>query len=143
MHKSHFPNLKSVEAFNPALYHCFQEIQPQEERILKLDVDTERLILHIRQRILKMEDKTYLLYSVQDISRQMDQQEVSAWEKLIRVLTHEIMNSITPITSLSGSMRQLVENSERLEGEDLQDVKDSIRAIENRSKGLMLSLIHI
>jgi len=137
LHKSHFPNLKSVEAFNPILYQCFQEIQPQEERILKLDVDTERLILNIRLRILKMQDTTYSLYSVQDISRQMDQQEVSAWEKLIRVLTHEIMNSITPITSLSGSMRQLVENSEGLEGEDLQDVKDSIRAIENRSKGLM------
>lgn len=137
LHKSHFPTLKSVEAFNPILYQCFQEIRPQEERILKLDVDTERLILHIRQRILKMQDTTYLLYSVQDISRQMDQQEVSAWEKLIRVLTHEIMNSITPITSLSSSMRQLVEHAETLEGEDLQDVKDSIRAIENRSKGLM------
>lgn len=137
LHKSHFPTFKSVESFNPILYQCFQEIQPQEERILKLDIDTERLILSIRLRILKMQDTTYSLFAVQDISRQMDQQEVSAWEKLIRVLTHEIMNSITPITSLSSSMRQLTEQAEILEGEDLKDVQDCIRAIENRSKGLM------
>ena len=74
---------------------------------------------------------------MQDISRQMDQQELHAWEKLIRVLTHEIMNSIAPITSLSSSLRQLTEQSEKLEGEDLEDIRDSIRAIENRSKGLM------
>ena len=137
LHKSHFPTFKSVESFNPTLYQCFKEMQPQEERILKLDIDTERLILNIRLRILKMQDTTYSLFAVQDISRQMDHQEVSAWEKLIRVLTHEIMNSIAPITSLSSSMRQLTEDATILEGEDLKDVQDCIRAIENRSKGLM------
>lgn len=137
LHKSHFPTFSSVHHFNKPLYQCLQTIQPQEDRNITIDIGTEQLILNIRLRILKMEEQQYSLYSMQDISRQMDEQEIHAWEKLIRVLTHEIMNSITPITSLSGSLRQLIEQSEKLEGEDLQDIRDSIRAIENRSKGLL------
>ena len=137
LHKSHFPTFNSVQHFNKDLYQCLQNIQPYEEKSITIDIGTEQLILNIRLRILKMEEQQYSLYSMQDISRQMDEQEIHAWEKLIRVLTHEIMNSVTPITSLSGSMRQLLEQSEKLEGEDLQDVQDCIRAIENRSKGLM------
>jgi len=137
LHKSHFPTFNSVQHFNKDLHQCLQDIQPQEERNITIDIGTEQLILNIRLRILKMEEQQYSLYSMQDISRQMDEQEIHAWEKLIRVLTHEIMNSITPITSLSGSLRHLIDHSEKLEGEDLQDIRDSIRAIENRSKGLM------
>ena len=137
LHKSHFPTFESVQHFNQELHECLKDMQPQEEKNITIDIGTEQLILNIRLRILKMDKQQYSLYSMQDISKQMDEQEIHAWEKLIRVLTHEIMNSVAPITSLSGSMRQLLVQSDKLEGEDLQDIRDCIRAIENRSKGLM------
>ena len=66
---------------------------------------------------------------------------MSAWQKLIRVLTHEIMNSVAPITSLSGTLNQMVSLSQQsgtpLAPEQLAAIHDGLDAIENRSDGLM------
>ena len=55
-----------------------------------------------------MIDKHYKLITLQDINSEIEQKEIEAWHKLIRILTHEIMNSVTPISSLSETMQSML-----------------------------------
>ena len=92
------------------------------------------------------------LISVQDIQSELDGAQLQAWQDMVRVLTHEIMNSITPITSLAKTATDLVEDVEtqikasqtkntELQSpellEDLNDVVDAVQTVARRSDGLM------
>jgi signal transduction histidine kinase len=91
-----------------------------------------------------LQETQYKLVSLQDIRSELDEREVETWQKLIQVLTHEIMNSVTPIISLSKIIRGLlaaegdqVRDLAEIDLEDAQDMLDSIVTIESRSKGLL------
>ena len=72
----------------------------------------EHLAKHETQAMLK--DKRVRIIALSDVSNELNNQEIDSWIKLIRVLTHEIMNTITPVTSLSETLlKQLEENSEK------------------------------
>jgi nitrogen fixation/metabolism regulation signal transduction histidine kinase len=83
------------------------------------------------------------LVSLQDIQTELDETQAQAWQDLVKVLTHEIMNSITPITSLATTAGDLVEDlrerNERGEslGEDLDDLRDAVRTVARRSGSLV------
>jgi len=62
---------------------------------------------------------------------------MDAWKKLTRVLSHEIMNSITPISSLAATANLLITNRERMSSSDADDLRQALTTIENRSRGLM------
>jgi len=88
-----------------------------------------------------------LLLSMQDIQSELDTAQLQAWQDLVRVLTHEIMNSITPVASLAQTAADLVddikEKSESVPnlkqeiGEDLEDVTNAVNTVARRSEGLM------
>ena len=89
----------------------------------------------------KLKNEEYTLVSLQDIRSELDANEMTAWQKLIRVLTHEIMNSVTPISSLAAMME--TDLSEFLNNDmDLNQLKDdtvedfylSVKTIHNRSE---------
>ena len=83
------------------------------------------------------------LVSLQDIQTELDETQAEAWQDLVKVLTHEIMNSITPITSLATTAGDLVEDlrerNDRGEplGEDLEDLHDAVRTVARRSGSLV------
>lgn len=102
---------------------------------IQLSVGVSSMVL-INQR--------YKLVIFQDIEREMEQKELEAWNKLIRILTHEIMNSITPITSLTDSLLRLLEKhiphqkpSKSLNSEDINDIRFSLQTIQRRSDGML------
>jgi len=72
----------------------------------------------------KLEEQLFILVSVHDIRAELDEKELEAWQKLIRVLTHEIMNSVTPIVSLSNSLNNLLKSSG--EGIDEKKIKNQL-----------------
>jgi signal transduction histidine kinase len=75
---------------------------------------------------------------VQNIQSELEEQEMEAWQKLIRVLTHEIMNSITPISSLASTVRGMIpEQGGEEDSETLSDVHMALETIESRSQGLL------
>ena len=80
-----------------------------------------------------MEGKALLLVTVQDLHKELDEKETDSWVRLIRVLTHEIMNTITPITSISESLSKYykVDESGELKWENLNEDQ-----IKNTVKGL-------
>jgi two-component system, NtrC family, nitrogen regulation sensor histidine kinase NtrY len=77
---------------------------------------------------------------LQNIQTELQQQEVESWQNLTRVLRHEIMNSMTPIVSLVGTMRLIVnEDIEKstTDQEAVNDLKEALHTLEKRSKGMM------
>lgn len=92
----------------------------------------------------KLRESHYTLVSLSNIQSELEEKEIEAWQNLIRVLTHEIMNSVTPIISLSSTASLLLEESDQkeiagnaLNPDTLDDVKGALNTIAKRSKGLL------
>ncbi|MEM9937103.1 MAG: ATP-binding protein, partial [Bacteroidota bacterium] len=91
-----------------------------------------------------LQNQGYTLLSLQDIRQELDEKEMESWQKLIRVLTHEIMNSVTPIISLSGVIHEYLADEEdqpiplaSIPSSHAEDMLQGIQTIERRSHGLL------
>ncbi|MFH0758580.1 MAG: ATP-binding protein [Bacteroidota bacterium] len=84
--------------------------------------------------VFRIREKKITLVSVRDISREIDRNELEAWQKLMRVLRHEILNSITPIKLLSGNLSRMLAGE--LNEVDIQDMKTGLDTIHRRATGL-------
>ena len=129
-------NLDSIKATNEALYDQLKEIKNGENTIFKTTLLGQAKKLSMSATSFKLRQKRYKLISLQDIHTELDQHEMEAWQKLIRVLTHEIMNSVAPITSLSSTLKNLVQDNE-LDAGKINTLQEGLDAIESRSQGLM------
>jgi nitrogen fixation/metabolism regulation signal transduction histidine kinase len=138
-------NIKSLETLSPELVHTLLSIKPGENKLVKVQYDDDILQLAIYASTIKIKDKVIYLVTIKDIQNVLEEQETEAWQKLIRVLTHEIMNSITPIASLSSTLdlmlKGMVSNSD---GEDLvvdkesvSEIQEALQTITKRSTGLL------
>jgi signal transduction histidine kinase len=77
------------------------------------------------------------LISLYNIQAELEEKEIEAWQKLIRVLTHEIMNSITPISSLASTANSMLKNIDKNKDEEIEDITDALSTIQKRSDGLV------
>ena len=107
-----------------------------QTKLLKFSGSIEYYKIIAKSTEIKIEDKRLSLISLQNIKTQLEESELEAWQKLIRVLTHEIMNSVTPIKSLTYSMQKLLK-SDKNDPEKNQNILKGLAAIEKRSKGLL------
>ncbi|MCB0707647.1 MAG: GHKL domain-containing protein, partial [Saprospiraceae bacterium] len=137
LHKSYFPTRDSVQQYNEALYQALIEITPGERKLVRLLVSDQIIQVAVRKTILQMKEDALHLYALQNIHAELEEQEVNSWQKLIRILTHEIMNSIAPVVSLSATTKDLMDDPEQLSEESKSDVKKAIEAIHRRSEGLL------
>ncbi|MBT3423781.1 MAG: ATP-binding protein, partial [Bacteroidetes bacterium] len=139
----YLPNISLLDRIDSSLSGIVRNIQNSETRLVKIQQQNELKQLSIRATEMKMENNLVKLVSIQDIKSELDAQELGAWQKLIRVLTHEIMNSISPITSLSSTISQMLETekqqtkNEVINPEVVDDVLTGLKTISKRSKGLI------
>lgn len=96
--------------------------------------ETLHLLLHATQFMLR--ERLYTLVSLHNIRSELDRQEIDAWQKLARVLTHEIMNSITPIASLASTTTDMF-TTYRGEPDVAGSITSALQTIEKRSNGLL------
>ncbi|OFX36052.1 MAG: hypothetical protein A2W90_22505 [Bacteroidetes bacterium GWF2_42_66] len=97
-------HLNQLEKVDRRLFQIVKNIRSSEQRLVTLNNERGNIQLLIKANLLISNQKELTLISVQDIKNELDEKELDSWLKLIRVLMHEIMNSITPITSLSESL---------------------------------------
>ena len=110
------------------------EIKNKEEtRVFSVDISTHLIL-----------EREHKLITFQDINSEIEQKELEAWHKLIRILTHEIMNSITPIASLTETMQGMLSDKDgnqrtisAMTNESISDIRFSLNTIQNRSEGLL------
>ncbi|MBI9036960.1 MAG: ATP-binding protein [Bacteroidales bacterium] len=137
-------NLSDLESIDSGLYNSILTIKPNSEELIKIRINKNLLQLSLQCSVFKLQGKIYKMVSLHDIKNALDEQELDSWKKLIRVLNHEIMNSVTPISSLSTALNKMLINKEgekidfcELNPDDESDIFESLKTIENRSKGLL------
>lgn len=90
--------------------------------------------LSVNSTKLMLNSKEMTLYAINDIQDELEENEQDSWKKLIRVLTHEIMNTITPISSLSDTLRDLGRQNLN---ENKEKISEGLAVISSTSKGLI------
>jgi nitrogen fixation/metabolism regulation signal transduction histidine kinase len=140
----HLKNVKTLESFSPKLVTALLNTKPREKSLIKIEQHGDLLQLAIYATEFKLREQQYTLVSIQNIQYELEEKEMEAWQNLIRVLTHEIMNSVTPIGSLASTMQGLLNDiripdfDKKTEQEDmLTDARTAAGTIEKRSRGLI------
>lgn len=122
----------------PILYRMIESMQSGDREVVKISVQNQLLQLSVQVTEFKIQGNYYKLVALQNIQQELEEQELEAWQKLIRILTHEIMNSVAPIVSLTASMEALFAEERRaLSAEEQEDIRQAIGAIQRRSAGLL------
>jgi len=135
--------IHEISAIDKGLAELLKNIKAGDSELMKVFNDNELLQLSVRATEFRMRGEDYVLISMQNIHNELEAKEMDSWQKLIRVLTHEIMNSITPIVSLSGTVKDLLIDQESLElkkeidEDDVESAQSALTTIENRSQGLL------
>ncbi|MFY0593320.1 sensor histidine kinase [Roseivirga sp.] len=133
--------VNQLENHDPVLWEQIQSLAVGEQTVIV--PTTSKRKLAVANKRFKLAEEDYTLISFQDISAELEEREMDAWQKLIRVLTHEIMNSVTPVVSLTTAVKMIMQDekgklkAEALPREDLEDVFKSMVAIEKRGQGLL------
>jgi len=97
-------HIQQLNRIDPGLYEIFKSFRPFERKLFHLTNEREQIQLALKSTTVVLKDDPLLLVVVQDIHEELEEKETDSWIRLIRVLTHEIMNTITPITSISDSI---------------------------------------
>ncbi len=136
-------NITDLSVIQDELPDKLINMKAGDKSLIKVFVADELLQLSMHATQFRMRGEEFVLVSFQDIHPELEQKEIESWQKLIRVLTHEIMNSITPISSLSDTVGDILKghetdppNDEDYK-EDMESVQQAITTIANRSKGLL------
>jgi two-component system, NtrC family, nitrogen regulation sensor histidine kinase NtrY len=137
-------NLKNVYELadkNPSLYQALMDVQSGKSTLYKAG---NEFLLTLHATELRIRGNTVKLVTLQNIQTELQKQELEAWQNLTRVLRHEIMNSITPISSLTSTLREILEqdlikkeDTYELKPEGADDLREGLTTIESRSKGLI------
>ena len=128
-------HISELSSKSKTLTEILLTIKPGENSLVKLIDNSELLQLSISSTEFKLSGKHYKLVSIANIQNELEEKEMEAWQNLIRVLTHEIMNSITPISSLSSTVNDIISQNE-LNQENFEDIKAAMQTIQKRSDGL-------
>ena len=137
-------NWKILANEKPAFVKAIDEVGPDGRKLIEIRNSGEARFLSVDVRTLIILDKPMKLITLQDINSEIEQKEIEAWHKLIRILTHEIMNSVTPVISLTETMQGMLENKDGTQKElstlrdnTITDIRFSLNTIQKRSEGLL------
>lgn len=137
------PFLQKVRALwraDPALPSFIKDIQDGEKQSFKLVLNNKQIILSVTSRHILFKNRNLKLIAFHDVSSELAVKEAETWQKLLRVLTHEISNSAIPLSTLSSFIYEIMSatnaDMEKLSDDDRQDVMTSLKTIEQRSRSL-------
>ncbi|WP_026954513.1 sensor histidine kinase [Algoriphagus vanfongensis] len=136
-----FRDINDLGRLSPVLLKEVLEMKPGQRTSFKA---SSSLFLIIQSTSLKMGGQSWTLLSLQNINAELQSNELEAWQNLTKVLRHEIMNSITPISSLVDSLRTILDEDSYVQTEGMLikrdgflDIQEGLDTIANRSKGLV------
>lgn len=125
-------NMRDLAILDDALPAALEAIEPGQQRLLQSRLRGIPVELRVSVAEIRMAGESERLYSIENLSGELSARESSAWRNLIRVLTHEIMNTLTPVTSLAQTAVDMLDDPESSE-----DIRDAIATIGRRSEGMI------
>lgn len=129
-------NITALNNVSEGLGTQLSKMEAGDKATIRIYDEDEIIQLIVVAAEFRMRNQKYTLISLQNIQSELEEKEMEAWQKLIRVLTHEIMNSVTPISSLAGTVNQMLGTDNRDE-ETISDIKIAVDTIKKRSEGLI------
>jgi len=139
--KHELSHLEELRSLNGKLFETFSNLPPGSPRVLRLHPlkntglsGRGEQLISVRLKELRIFDERYKLFSLQNIQEELHKNETDSWQKIIRVLTHEIMNAVTPMLSLSKSLQTRLNSGKGIE---INKVSNGLSVIETTGKGLL------
>jgi PAS domain S-box-containing protein len=125
-----FTHVDQLARVDESLPKLFLSLQNGDSRSVSFQNERDVVHLSVHASAMKLKDKEVRILSLNDIDHELDEKEIDSWIRLTRVLTHEIMNSVTPITSLSDTLLSDDENT-------TPKVRQGLETISSTGKGLI------
>ncbi len=134
-------NMNDIKRSQPKIYEQLMNLKPGKSDLISVNNEIK---LSVNSTVLRIGPKDWKIISLHNIYSELQQNELHSWQNLTKVLRHEIMNSITPISSLVSSMNDILEedliklsSSYEMPIEAHEDLQLGLKTIENRSRGLV------
>ncbi|WP_320018029.1 ATP-binding protein [Labilibaculum manganireducens] len=147
--KTNLFHIQHLDRIQEGISGLILNLEPSEQKLISLYRNYEMIQLSVKATKLKMSGQNLTLVSFQNIKNELDDKELDSWQKLIRILTHEIMNSISPVSSSLSTLidfyrdddtNELISNNE-VDAEMISDTVSGLEIIDERIKGL-LDFVH-
>lgn len=132
--------IHSLEKREEALYREIINLKPGDNKIITVQRNQQLVKILVTGSMLRSDDKIYKLIAFQNVSEALDETESKAWQKLLNVMTHEIMNSVAPISSLADTLKNRLQSPEIKDSpvsSHMDDLELGIDTIKRRSEGLL------
>ena len=123
-------SLRQIARISPDLANAFREASEMESRASFIS-ERGTVQFSISACTARLHGKEVSIVTFNDITREMENNESESWTRLIRVLTHEIMNTVTPVASLSSAL------SQNLDSYSAEDIRSALGTIASSSEGLI------
>jgi len=138
----HVTNIQQLKSVDENLTETLMNLVPGKNYVLKIQQEDDILQLAVYGSEFRMGAKSIMLVTIKDIQYVLEEQETETWQKLIRVLTHEIMNSITPVSSLTSTLGLMIKETKqdhngKLDEETTSEIEQALNTIHRRSEGLL------
>ncbi|MBW3467090.1 sensor histidine kinase [Arthrospiribacter ruber] len=133
--------ISEIENINKELHQAIHSLRTGGSELIKIAHPDGIMQLSVYVIELVMRDSKFKLVSIQNIQSELEEKEMEAWQNLVRVLTHEIMNSIAPVSSLAatikGEIESKIEQNVPADISELEDYLMALSTIEKRSEGMI------
>lgn len=132
-------DITSLHISSDDLPGVIEKLKSNEKKLVKFNINGELFNYSIQMAKFKLRNESFRLFSFQNVQSELEQNELESWQKLTRVMSHEIMNSVIPISNLSALVfKKLYDDKNHLieDAEKEKDIKESLQTIESRSKSL-------
>lgn len=140
----HLKNVRQLKTLSPQLVETLESLKTGGRDLLKIARNDDEVQLAIYAIELSLRGKEFKLISLQNIQSELEEKEMEAWQNLIRVLTHEIMNSVTPISSLARTVEAEMEewlqkgqDVNAINSDQIEDFHMAVSTIHRRSESLI------
>lgn len=137
------PHINKLKSVDPKLVELLEKIESGEQKRINVKVNHNLMSLAVHSQTIIIQNREVKTVTLQDIRSELDMHEMDSWQKLIRILNHEIMNSVAPITSLSSTISSFYKDGEVQRSPEYitpRIISDTIRGlniIEDHGKGLI------
>jgi len=135
-------NLRDIKIADSKIWENIKELAPNHSRLIRIkpghtleSSDKQENFYSLRLKEIRISDDKYKLISIHNIQEEIHKSESESWQKIIRVLTHEISNAIGPMLSLSKTIQKRLSNSDS--SACIEQTINGLKAIENTGEGLL------
>ncbi|HYG04515.1 MAG TPA: HAMP domain-containing sensor histidine kinase [Chryseosolibacter sp.] len=136
--------LDDLKVIDPSLPATLKNMRSSDREVVRVVLNKEQIHLAMQLKEIVVDGKLIRIFLLQNIQPELESKEVEAWQQLTRVLTHEIMNSVTPISSLTDAVKMLLTKEDgsrlpmsELSDENIDDIHACVETIASRTKGLL------